>query len=192
MSNYKGTARFLEIGIDGQPFRSTINIEHIIGVRYEPKVEMSDPQVDEDGIIIGPPAQWISGWNVVITTAHGGGQQTLTFDTEEQAIDQYTSILAKIRNAGVPTFLMAVPQPQPVPEPESANGELDVEVDLLGPNGESLSDLVDTTPLPGEVPLTDEEVAQLESPEVDVDAIADAIEQGLGVEEGEPEEPKQA
>ena len=54
---------------------------------------------------------------------------------------------------------------------------------IVGADGQPVAN--DDIELPGEVPdLTDEELAQLENPEIDVDALADAVEDGLGADDG--------
>lgn len=172
---YRGNARFIELGSLGAPFRSLVNVDHISNVRFEQKIGQSDAQYDDNGEMTAPPQQWHEGWVIVIVIGHGAGGQNIQFPDEEQAVTVYNTILDMISGTGAPIARMPKLKAQP-PLPEQS--------ELLGPDGEPLMAANgEDDSLPGEVPdLTDEELAQLENPEIDVDAIAEAVEDGLGAE----------
>lgn len=151
MSNkapYRGNARFIELGSPGAPFRSTVNIDHIVNVRYEMNIQEIDAQYDEKGEMIAPPQQILAGWNVVLQFTEQG--QRINFEKESDAVEFYNTMLDMIANTGAPISRLKRLQTQQQP----ANDEV--------PD------------------LTDEELNQLENPEIDVDAIADAVATGVG------------
>lgn len=171
-----GNARFIELGSPGAPFRSLINIDHITNVRFEQHIINAEPKYDGEGKMTDPGGQQPAGWKVVIVLGHGAGGQNIAFPDEFQASACYNEILDMIQGVGGPISRKPKLEFEPI-EPPSA---------IVGADGEALGmpgndDLED--PLPGEVPdLTDEELDQLENPEIDVDEIADAVEEGLGKE----------
>ena len=171
-ATYRGNARFIELGSAGAPFRSLINVDHVTNVRFEQKIGQSEAEYDDAGQMTAPPQQWLEGWIVIIVLGHGAGGQNIMFPDEEQAVSCYNTILDMIVGTGAPIARMPKLKAEgPPPEPSA----------LLGPDGEPMpaANGEDDT-LPGEVPdLTDEELDQLENPEIDVDAIADAIEEGV-------------
>lgn len=157
---YSGQARFIELGSLGAPFRSLINVDHISNVRFEQKIGQSDAEYDDAGQMTAPPQQFLEGWIVIIVIAHGAGGQNIMLPTEAQAVELYNTILDMVAGVGAPIARMPKLRVEPDPSP------------IVGADGESL---------PGEVPeLTEEELDQLEHPEIDVDGIADAIDEGLG------------
>lgn len=153
---YRGNARFIEIGTDGAPFRSLVNVDHITNIRFEQKIGGTEEQ----------PV--LEGWLVILLLGHGAGGQNIFFPVEAQAVEVYNSILDMIGHTGAPVTRMARLKPQPVQSP------------ILGANGEAANAEAPGDDIP---PLTDEELDQLANPEIDVDAIADAIEDGLGADE---------
>lgn len=186
---YSGNARFLELGSLGQPFRTLINIDHLTNCRYEQKIEMQEipkpggapakpAQYDDAGEMVAPPQApeteqipVLAGFNIVLV--FGSETQAIFFNDEDQSVTVYNTILDMIAGTGVPIARMPKLTPQP-PEEEPSK--------FLGPDGAPLGagNDDDDTPAPGEVPdLTDEELDQLENPEIDVDAIADAVDQGV-------------
>jgi hypothetical protein len=180
---YRGNARFLELGTLGAPFRSLINVDHITNVRFEQSIGQQEAEYDKDGEMTAPPQQWSEGWKLIIVLAHGAGGQNIMFPTEAQAVGCYNTILDMIAGVGAPIARMPKLKVTPEPEPGS-------ELGLLGPDGQPLGEMSpaekdalagNDAMLPGEVAdLTDEEIDQLENPEIDIDAIAEAVEDGLG------------
>lgn len=170
--SYNGNARFIELGSIGAPFRSLINVDHITNVRFEQKISDEPVQYDDNGEMTAPPQQILEGWNIIILLGHGAGGQNILFPDEELAVDCYNQILDMIGGAGCPMSRLPKLEPEPVPS------------EILGPNGQGVDlDALNDESLPGEAPdLTDEEFDQLENPEIDVDVIADAVEDGLGKE----------
>jgi hypothetical protein len=185
---YRGNARFIELGSLGAPFRSLVNVDHISNVRFEQKIGQSDAQYDDKGEMTAPPQQWHEGWVIVIVIGHGAGGQNIQFPDEEQAVTVYNTILDMISGTGAPIARMPKLKAQPPIHAHKflgPDGEpLPEQSELLGPDGEPLMAANgEDDSLPGEVPdLTDEELDQLENPEIDVDAIAEAVEDGLGAE----------
>lgn len=191
---YHGNCRFLELGSLGAPFRSLINIDHITNVRFEQKVGSEEATYDDNGEMTAPPQQFLEGWQLVLVLAHGAGGQNIMFPTEEAAVACYNTILDMIVGTGAPMSRMAKLKVTPAPAPGSEMG-------LLGPDGQPLGEMSDAEKdaLAGNdddqlhiddiPPFTDEELDQLENPEIDVDAIADAVEAGLGSDEKPADEP---
>lgn len=170
-ATYRGNARFIELGSMGAPFRSLINVDHISNVRFEQKIGERDATFDDDGQMTAPPQQVHEGWMIVIVIGHGAGGQNIFLPEEAQAVELYNRILDMVGGAGVP--LVRMPKLQPLP----------VTSMIEGLDGAPIAN----DELPGEVPeLTDEELDQLENPEIDVDAIAEAVEHGLGMPADEP------
>ncbi len=176
---YRSNARFIEIGSPGAPFRSLVNVDHITNVRFEQKIESIEPQFDDDGNMTQPPQQIFQGWQIILMLAHGAGGQNIFIPNEDGAVALYNQILDMINGTGAP--IMRLPKLKAQPQPSG----------IVGPNGEELPmspeelDALaqDDEFLPGEdgvPPLTEEELDQLENPEIDVDAIADAVEAGVG------------
>ena len=154
---YRGNARFIEIGAEGAPFRSVINVDHITNLRFE-------QQIGEDDN--GTPV--LEGWIIVLLLGHGAGSQNIFFPEEAQAVHTYNSILDMINGTGAPIQRMPKLKPQPVASP------------ILGANGEAANVEAPGDDIP---PLTEEELEQLANPEIDINAIADAVEDGLGADE---------
>ena len=171
-----GNARFIELGSPGAPFRSLVNIDHITNVRFEQHIINADPEYDDQGNMTSPGGQMPAGWKVVIVLGHGAGGQNIAFPDEHQAAACYNEILDMIQGVGGPIARKPKLEFEQLPEPSSMLGPDGKPLDLGVPGNDDLED-----PLPGEVPeLTDEELDQLENPEIDVDGIADAVEEGLG------------
>lgn len=163
---YHGNARFIELGSADAPFRSLLNVDQIINVRFEQKVGEKEATYDDDGLMTAPPEQWLEGYVVIIEHTKAG--QNIFFPEEQQCINCYNAILDMILGTGVPIVRMPKLRAMPVPSA------------IVGADGEAIND-----ELPGEVPdLTDEELEQLAHPEIDVDAIADAIEEGVEKPDG--------
>jgi hypothetical protein len=175
---YRSNARFIEIGSPGAPFRSLVNVDHITNVRFEQKIDHIEPEYDDEGKMTRPPQQHFQGWQIILMLAHGAGGQNIFIPNEDGAVALYNQILDMINGTGAP--IMRLPRLKAQPKPSG----------LVGPDGkpvemspEELDALNDEGFLPGEdgvPPLTDEEIDQLEHPEIDVDAIADAVEAGVG------------
>lgn len=151
---YRGNARFIEIGTEGAPFRSVVNVDHITNIRFEQKI-------GEDGN--GNPV--LEGWTITMLLGHGAGGQNIFFPAEVDAVNTYNAILDMISETGAPIRRMLKLKPQPIQSP------------ILGANGEAANVEAPGDDIP---PLTDEELDQLENPEIDVDGIAEAINKGLG------------
>jgi hypothetical protein len=180
MSNktpYHGNARFLELGSPDQPFRSLVNIDHLSNCRFEQDIRHSDipAQYDADGSMTAPPQQsdpFLVGWKVVLLFDAPQQTQAISFTVEEQAIHMYNLILDMISNAGVPVSRCSKLKPMPKP-----SGLVDADGNPVEAAGNDDGYLPDEDDAPE---LTDDELDQLEHPEIDVDAIADAIEEGVG------------
>lgn len=166
---YNGNARFLELGTEGAPFRSLVNVDHISNVRFEQKIRNVEATYDDDGKMTAPPQQFHEGWNIIIVIAHGAGGQNIVFGDEEQAVGCYNSILDMIAGVGAPLARMSKLKLTPVPSSiVGANGQAfdapltDEEISEVKEALEAEND-----ELPGEVPeLTDEEVDALENPAI--------------------------
>lgn len=158
----KSNTRFIEIGSTNSSFRSTLNVEHISNIRFEQDLQQIDAQYDENGVMTAPPQQMLNGWLVVIHYGETG--QTIAFAKEEQAVELYNEILEMITQVGIPIRK----QKKLVAH---THGE---QINLFGADG---------NPLPGEFPeLTEEELDALANPEfeIDIDAIADAVDASVG------------
>ena len=189
-----GNARFIELGAEGQPFRSLINVDHLTNLRYEHKIEQREIPIpgaqaveatyDDAGEMLTPPIPAettmepiLTGFNIILMFGEQG--QTIYFNNEGESVATYNRILDMIAGTGNPTARM--PKLKVMP-PQTIPGDL-VGPDgspIVGPDGKPL----DLSPANSEdlvpPPLTDEEMDQLENPEIDIDAIADAVEEGLG------------
>ena len=170
-----GNARFIELGSLGAPFRSLMNVDHITNIRYEQKIEETEVPVTEGkaavfndaGEMLSPPEQGetrmelsLVGWNIMIQLGETG--QTIFFPEEEGAVNCYNTILDMIARTGNPISRM--PKLKPMPKP--------IDSPIVGADGSPF--IADDVP-----PFTEEELNQLENPEIDIDAIADAINDGL-------------
>lgn len=163
-SNYRGSTRFIEVGSPNSSFRSLLNVEHVSNVRFEQDIQQIDAQYDEDGEMTAPPQQMLLGWVIVIHFGDTG--QKIAFADEEQAVECYNMILDMISDVGVPM------RKQKKLEAQTDSDQ----ISFLDADGNAIND-----ELPGEVPeLTEEELDALANPEFDIDAIADAVEAGLG------------
>ena len=156
-----GNARFIELGSPGAPFRSLINVDHISNIRFEQKIEQMPATPDEDETRM---EHVLTGWNIIIQLGETG--QTIFFPEERQAVDCYNTILDMIGGTGNP--LARMPKLRPMPASPQASAIVDA-------NGAPIADDVP--------PLTEEELDALEHPEIDVDAIAEAVEDGLGTDD---------
>jgi len=186
---YNGNARFIELGSLGQPFRTLINVDHLTNLRYEQKIELQEVPVpggapakdavyDKDtGEMLAPPQAaetqkipMLMGFNIVLV--FGAETQAIFFNDEAQSVTVYNTVLDMISGTGAPIARMPKLTPQPPEEVPSG---------LVGADGAPLGAVNDDdVPAPGEVPdLTDEELDQLANPEIDVDAIADAVDKGV-------------
>lgn len=179
-TQYRGNARFFELGSVGAPFRSLVNIDHLTNVRFEQKIETLEAQFDDDGKMTMPPMQQAQGWLITLVLGHGAGGQNILFPDEEQAVACYNDILLHIERAAVPMVRLPRLEPQPKPPPAPVIEGLDGAP--IAANGEDEALRLLRTGEDGVPPLTDEELDQLEHPEIDVDGIADAVEEGLGTE----------
>jgi hypothetical protein len=176
--NYYGNSRFIELGSLGAPFRSLINVDHLTNVRFEQKIEEREIRVegshgkaaeyDAAGEMTAPPVlpetrmePLLVGYN--INLAFGEAGQTIFIQEEAQAVSVYNTVLDMITGTGVPIARM--PKLKMQPKQQSPSG-------LVGADGAPLDEFT------GE--LTDEELDQLEHPEIDVDAIADAVNDDKG------------
>ena len=196
-------ARFIELGSLGQPFRSLVNVDHLTNLRYEQSVEDieiplgpgTEATYGDDGEMLTPPIlaetrkePTLVGFKIVLLFGEQG--QTIAFNNEAESIACYNSILDMIAGTGNPIARM--PKLQPMPPEFAPSNLLDpdgVPLDMLSPEErEALAD----DDVPGEVPdLTDGELSQLENPVIDIDAIADAVEDGLGSDPVEPDDERQ-
>jgi hypothetical protein len=185
---YRGNARFIELGSLGAPFRSLVNVDHITNVRFEQKIREIPAQYDDNGEMTAPPQQVFEGWAIILVLGHGAGGQNIMFPDEQQAVACYNTILDMIVGTGAPIARM--PKLRITPPPSDLVGPDGKPIEMSDEEKAALADN-DEEALPGEdgvPPLTDEELDQLENPEIDVDAIADAIEDGLGDESETPDE----
>lgn len=177
---YAGNSRFIELGSPGAPFRSLINADDIRNIRFEQDIRRTEGEFDDDGNMTAPPQEFLAGWLIIIEF-RGGNGQNIAMPDQGQASELYNTMLDMIAGTGIP--LARQPRLEVPKVPSGLVGADGLPVDLM--SDEELDALADE-PLPGEVPeLTDEELDQLENPEIDVDAIADAIEEGLGDERTE-------
>lgn len=176
---YSGSSRFIEIGSPGAPFRSLINADDVRNIRFEQDIQTTEPEYNDEGEMTAPPQQFMAGWLIIIEF-RGGNGQNIAMPNHGQAAELYNTLLDMIAGTGIP---MARQPRLEAPKPPSG---------LVGPDGlpvemsaEELEALgIDEPPLPGEVPdLTEEELDALENPEIDVDAIADAVKEGVGDEQ---------
>lgn len=155
---YRGNARFIELGSVGAPFRTTINVDHISNIRFEQRIKQIDAEYDDDGRMTRPPQEIADGWNVVFVIGHGAGGQSIFFPEEQHAAECYNTVLDLIQNLGIPIQRMTrIRVPNRSTQATPGNDDLEDEM----PD------------------LTDEELDQLENPEIDVDSIAEAVDQGL-------------
>ena len=149
-------ARFIELGSPGMSFRSLINVDHLTNMRFEEAfTEVESP--------VGGLETVSNGWHIVLVLGEHG--QTIAFPEESQAVAVYNTILDMIIGTGNPMARMGRLQTRPTPSP------------IIGAENVWAND--DEYVDPYDQPLTDEEIDQLENPEIDVDAIADAIDGGL-------------
>ena len=167
---YRGQARFIELGSMGAPFRSLINVDHISNVRFEQKIGQQDAVYDDAGEMTAPPQQFHEGWQIIIVIGHGAGGQNIFLPEEAQAISLYNHILDMIGGVGAPMSRMPKLKPLPPLPPVPAG--------IVGADGAPIVNSEDLVP----PPLTDEEMEQLEHPEIYTDAVADAIDEGLGAD----------
>lgn len=161
--SYTAQARFIEIGSPGAPFRSLVNVDHVTNVRFEQKVDTIEPEFDDDGNMTKPPQHHVQGWQITLALAHGAGVQNIFIPNEDGAVALYNQILDMINGTGAPISRLPKLTVQETPSP------------IIGANGQPVAN----DELPGESELSDDELDQLEHPEIDVDAIADAVEQGV-------------
>jgi len=164
---YHGNARFIELGSLGAPFRSLINVDHITNVRFEQKIGNEEATYDDDGQMTAPPQQFLEGWQIILVLGHGAGGQTIMFPTEETAVACYNTILDMVVGTGAPMSRMA--KLKVTPEESLIEG-------LDG------APIANDDSLPGDDDdvVTDADLDDLANPDVDVDAIADAVEAGVG------------
>jgi hypothetical protein len=161
-SPYRGNARFIELGTEHRTFRSLINVDHITNVRFEQDIQEVEAQYDENGVMTAPPQQLLAGWVVYLVLRDQG--QRIAFDDEEQAVTTYNVIIDSINAVGVP--IRRLPK---------------LKCDYVAANSDANDGHFLEDDLPFEIPeLTDEELDQLEHPEFDIDAIADAVKTGAG------------
>lgn len=201
-ANYYGSARFIELGTPGQPFRSLINIDHVANVRYEQQIEEHEIRVpgskgkaaeyDVAGQMTSPPIlpetrkePILVGWLIAIIFDDGQGQK-IAFNNEQESVNCYNSIVDMIAGTSIPIARLMVKLKAQPPERRPSI--------LVGADGAPFNDGGPDFPdgteeegfLPGEdgVPmLTEAELDQLENPEIDIDAIANAVKVGVGDEE---------
>lgn len=166
MSPYYSNARFIEIGTTTHPFRSFINVDHIINIRFEKAYKEIDVEIepaieaDEEGkgrpAVMGKKAVAF-GWTIIVVV--GNQTQRINFDQFETGITMYNQMLAQIRSLGVPcNTLTALTIPEESP--------------LVAEKEDSPLALVEGLP-----ELTDEELDQLDHPvmeDSDLDELADA------------------
>ena len=98
-----------------------------------------------------PPQQIMAGWNVILQFTEQG--QRINFEKESDAVDFYNKMLDMIANTGAPISRLK---------------RLTTQASTPANDDDEIPD------------LTDEELDQLEDPEIDVDAIADAVNAGVG------------
>ena len=104
---YASNARFIEIGSPGVPFRSLVNIDHIVNVRFE----QATMQPEE-----GPPVL-IDGW--VVTVSLINQANTLNFPDLDSAINMYNELLDQIAVMAPCTVQARLEIPEaPYAEPE--------------------------------------------------------------------------
>lgn len=157
MRPYYSNARFIEIGTSKQPFRSFINVDHIINIRFEQAFKEIDieiePAINVDGEGKGRPAVMGKkaipcGWAIIVIV--GSQTQRINFDEYVTGIDMYNQMLGQIRTLGVPCCTLPA-LTLPKQEDSPLVPEQEEEDPLLA--------LVDDLP-----ELTDEELDQLDHP----------------------------
>jgi hypothetical protein len=164
---YPGDARFLELGSPGAPFRSLVNISHISNVRFEQKIGQQEATYDDGGQMTAPPQEFLEGWAIMLVIAHGTGGQNILFPSEEEAVACYNMILDMIVATGVPISR----QPKLTITPEQPEPSM-----IEGLDGAPIGNR-DEDPTG---PISDEELDGFENPDIDIDAIADAVSDGVG------------
>ena len=195
---YHGSARFIELGSLGAPFRSLINVDHITNIRFEQKIGNEEATYDDGGEMTAPPQQFLEGWHLVIVLAHGAGGQNIMFPDEQSAVACYNNVLDMIVGTGAPMSRMVklkvTPEESKIEgldgnpidgnDDDQLHDELEIPVkDTRDPPlkpGEAIAMMPGESGAP---PLTDEELDQLANPEIDVDGIAEAIKLGLGADD---------
>jgi len=164
-TTYHGNARFVELGSPGILFRQLVNVDQITNLRLEERFE-------EDVII---------GYDVIVSFNNNNNQ--IGFRDAGQAAALYNVLLDQINAVGAPmTRLPRVEVPQEPSAIVGADGlavdAADLHPDLAGGEGAGVA--------PNDDDLTDEDLAMLEHPDIDEDAIADAFD----ATDLEPEEPQ--
>lgn len=178
---YTGNARFIEIGSPGVPFRFTVNLDTLEGLRFEEKREVIEVPVPGTGvgeIPLETQEQVVNaGWSVLLLI--GGKTNGIDFPTIEPAMACYNAIMSMINAVGVPlvcgTKLMP-PEPDPAivgPDGKAMDAVKAAVAGALEENptieaGEAGEDQLD--PDLGEDPmLTDEQMEELTKPDADND-----------------------
>lgn len=156
---YHGNARFIEIGSENVLHRQFVNIDHITNLRFEEQLEEREEQV----VVVG--------FNVIIGFENSNNQ--VAFRTPEPAIALYNALVDQMQSVGIP--MTRLPKLEMPSMPSGLLGADGVPVDasdrhpgLAGGEGEGVNE--------DAFELSDEDLAMLENPEIDEDAIADAFE----------------
>ncbi len=171
---YAGNARFIEIGSPGVPFRFTVNLDTLEGMRFEEKLEVVKLPVPETGVGDIPLEHTEKiegvGWAVVLLI--GGRQNNIDFPTIEPAMACYNAIMSMIQAVGVPlvcgTKLIPPKSPSVILDSDGkARDAVKAAVEAAGIEaGEEGEDLMD--PDLAVVPdPTDEQMEELTKPDED-------------------------
>ncbi len=186
---YTGNARVIEIGSGGIPFRLLVNVDHIDCIRFEEMREEREIEIpgtteakvlNDKGELLRPaiPPQTETqvvgvGWGVIIVI--NGQSNAINFPSIEVAMNCYNSILNMIKAVGIPHVCMGPLRPPP--EPKEAVDAIDVHPELAGGEGDGIAENDDNMDDAGLLPpgetfeLSDEDLALLENPEIDIDGL---------------------
>ena len=149
---YASNARFIELGSPNVAFRNLVNIDHIVAVRFDVAYQYLNTEDKE------VPAEQASkrieaGWEVVVSLINQAN--SVKFAQEQSAMDYYNDINAQI------AMMAPCTQQPPLVMPEVAEAANDVTDDA-----QLHDDDLGATADPANFILTDEEIDQLENPEL--------------------------
>lgn len=172
---YAGNARFIEIGSPGVPFRFTVNLDTLEGLRFEEKLAVIKVPVPGTGvgeIPLEEREQVVNdGWSVILLI--GGHMNNIDFPSIEPAMACYNAIMSMINAIGVPlvcgTKLLPPKQPPAIVGADGkAMDAVKAAVESAGIEaGEEGEDLLDPV-IDDEPPmLSDEELEALTAPDED-------------------------
>lgn len=169
---YAGNARFIEIGSPGVPFRFTVNLDTLEGLRFEEKREVIEVPVPGTGVgevELEMQEQVVNaGWSVLLLI--GGKTNGIDFPSIEAAMGCYNAIMSMIQAVGVPLVCgTKLLPPEPAPAIVGADGKamesISKAVEAAGIEaGEEGEDLVDPVVDEDDSYLSEEELEQLTAP----------------------------